>query len=214
MIARNAQTEATLVEELNQGQGSQYNPKGFTPEVTYARQMGRRYQIGPYISEFPEDKLHKDATEIESEDRKTGAADDLDFLVLPRPLKALAETVRSSRSITQLEANWDGEGSMGCTEETWRRAAMIIVKNSLQVWRTCRKTVAPPRIMPDLEGGIDIHWEDATYELLLNVPSDRSEPATFFGNNRTNPDAEKTFGQLGPEECSRLGVATWLAQMV
>ena len=132
---------------------------------------------------------------------------------LPAGLSGVARAIRESHRIVELPPDWDGEGGLGCGEDTWQRAGDIILDHVTTLWEQQDKVVAPYRIMPDLEGGIDVHWRSGSYELLLNVPGDPAGPAAFFGNHREKHAECKTSGQLEPGTTVNPGVLVWLAQM-
>lgn len=88
------------------------------------------------------------------------------------------------------------------------------MENSKRAWQICRKVPPAPTVMPGLDGGIAVDWEGGSFGLLLEVPPDVNESATFYGDNRANPKTESTSGQIGPDTVLHPGVASWLAQMI
>lgn len=136
-----------------------------------------------------------------------------EFPMLPPSLAPVAQILRESHQVVNLPPDWDGEGGKVCTEETWGRAASIVVHHTRIIWEQYSKVIPPHRIIPDLEGGIDVHWRRGPYELLLNVPDDASEPVTFFGNHREKYKSCKTSGELEADNTVNAGVLVWLAQM-
>lgn len=95
----------------------------------------------------------------------------------------LAEAIRASRYILDLEDDWDEEGSPRFNEATWQRATNF-VKQVVSSFRQQPNGfwVDPPRILPGPKGSIDIHWKTSKRELLINVPENLSEPADYYGS--------------------------------
>jgi hypothetical protein len=40
-----------------------------------------------------------------------------------------------------------------------------------------------PAILPGPNGSIDLHWKTPRFELLVNVPREEANPATFYGDD-------------------------------
>lgn len=93
----------------------------------------------------------------------------------------LAEAIHASRSILDLEDDWDEEGSPGYKEATWNRAAEFVKDVALAFHQRSGVWVDPPRILPGPEGSIDIHWKTSKRELLINIPEHDEEPADYYG---------------------------------
>lgn len=107
----------------------------------------------------------------------------------------LVEVIRSSRSILSLEDNWDDEGSPSFTETTWSRATKLIKDLANSHWRACGVWVNPPRILPALQGSIDVHWKTEKRELLMNVPA---EVGASFGYYGSGSSKDTIKGKLDP----------------
>jgi|GEM_PF-3180535 len=94
----------------------------------------------------------------------------------------ISEAIRDSRSILDMKDNWDEEGSPGYTEATWNRAVQFIRENVRRLRQFNGVRIAPPRILPGPDGSIDIHWKLPKRELLINIPLDPEEPASYYGD--------------------------------
>jgi hypothetical protein len=93
----------------------------------------------------------------------------------------LAEAIHASRSILDLEGDWDEEGSHGYGETTWNRAAEFVKDAASAFHQRSGVWVDPPKISPGPEGSIDIHWKTSKRELLINIPDDSEEPVDYCG---------------------------------
>jgi hypothetical protein len=128
-----------------------------------------------------------------------------DFDDFGPPLKALdmsaiMQAIESSRSIVDLKDNWDDEGAVGYSQDTWDRATRFLQKLAALAFRSLGVTVDPPRILPGPEGGIDILRKTDRYELLINIPANPAEPASYYGDNKLgNMPIKNTFHPSKPD---------------
>lgn len=117
---------------------------------------------------------------------------------LPSALAHLATALASSRPMLDLQQDWDGQGSPGYREATWRRAADVLLGSVLRLWLECGATTPAPKVRKGPWGSIDFHWQTPTRELLINVPADPTEPADYYGDDGVGGQPIK--GTLGPEQ--------------
>lgn len=95
----------------------------------------------------------------------------------------LLEAIHKSRSILQLERDWDGEGSPGFSEATLKRATDFLISSASRYWRDHRKRLIAPRILPGPDGNIDLHWKTPRRELLISIPTNPAESASYYGDD-------------------------------
>lgn len=105
-------------------------------------------------------------------------------LVFIPPINSLIHAIQGSRNIMELEDDWDEEGSPGYSQSTWNRAVKFLLANALILWRRHKVCFGAPRILPGPYGSIDLHWRTPKRELLINVPADAEEPASYYGDDR------------------------------
>jgi hypothetical protein len=119
----------------------------------------------------------------------------------------LEDLISSSKWITQLEDNWDDEGGQGYSIDTWERATRFLRKQ-VEVLEDdfCCIPVPLPQIAPADNGSIDLHWSFDNRQLLVNIPSDSSNLATYFGENSKG---ETVAGKLDPGH-HNFTLAAWL----
>lgn len=121
----------------------------------------------------------------------------------PRPLGPtpgiahLADEIEASRSMLELEEDWDGEGSPGYEEATWRRAVDFLVGNASRLNDEYGVAIESPRIRKGPRGSIDLHWRMPDRELLVNIPADHGLPADYYGDDGNG--GQQTKGTLNPE---------------
>lgn len=96
----------------------------------------------------------------------------------------LYEEIDKSKYILKLEDNFDDNGSPSYNYETWVRATnftekfmkFLIIDNS-------KKDIEIPHIYHGPEGTIDILLKNENLRLLINIPINQEQPATFYGDD-------------------------------
>lgn len=116
--------------------------------------------------------------------------------------------IQASRSILEIEDNWDEEGSAGYSEATWERAIQFIKVTAISYVRETNQRIILPKITPGPEGSIDIRWKTAKRSLLINFPSNENEPADFFGSNKGRDSIKGTLDLSS----QNLWLLMWLAR--
>jgi len=99
-------------------------------------------------------------------------------------LQHITVAIEKSRWLLELKPGWDGENSANYAEETWDRAVQFLVKHSLWLWRKHSIIIDAPEIAPGPHGSIDLLWRTSKYELLVNIPTESSALAGFYGDDR------------------------------
>jgi len=131
--------------------------------------------------------------------------------ILPRELSAISSAIEDSMAIVNCRPDPSDDLALSCSQEAWRRATKILIDHALSVWEKIKVVVRPPVISPGPEGSVDLYWTAAPYGLLLNVPANPKEPATYFGDDARNPDSNRTSGKLDLTKPTDIGVLMWLA---
>jgi len=128
---------------------------------------------------------------------------------IPMPLRHLSGAIAESRKMLDYADDWDGEGSLGYEEATWRRAVGLLLRCASAAWHADGTHGDAPRITSGPMGSIDLHWKLPQRELLINVPADPDIAPTFYGDNRAGEFAIK--GSLDEARDNRW-LAVWLAE--
>ncbi|MGH2534457.1 MAG: hypothetical protein ACRDJW_19490 [Thermomicrobiales bacterium] len=128
---------------------------------------------------------------------------------LPPSLSHVAAAIVASRSMLDLDDDWDGESSPGYAEAIWRRAVGLLLMSALELVEERGLTAPLPKIRKGPLGSIDLHWRTPSRELLVNVPADVDEPADYYGDDRAGGHVIK--GTLDPDE-ENDWLMMWLAK--
>jgi len=99
---------------------------------------------------------------------------------LPQELNAIFNSIQRSKYILELEENWDSEGAKSYKKSTWIKAIHFLVNYSKEIFESIGKIIEPPRITHGPDGSIDILWKNTNYRLLINIPADTDNIASFL----------------------------------
>src|SRR5688572_9823361 len=108
---------------------------------------------------------------------------------LPAALGSFAQEIDRSRAKLELADDWDGDGSPGYAEATWRRAVAIAVGSAARFLTLHGEVPPDPAIAKGPDGSVDVLWRSGTKKLMVNVPADGGT-VTCHGFDRDNPDRE------------------------
>lgn len=112
-----------------------------------------------------------------------------------------------SRDMLDWEDNWDDEGSIAFQPSTFERARRFVVRSisGSSIFYGSEDLV--PRVLPGESGSIGLHWRTSRRELLLTIPSDPGEMATFYGDDRADQSIKGTVDS----SASQPWLIVWLA---
>jgi len=132
-----------------------------------------------------------------------------DKLDLDAPERTIAELNREidrARTVFDSQSDWDHDGGTAYSAATFDRAAAFLRNCLRQMWMFYGVVASVPRIGPGPNGSIDIHWKMPAWELLINVPSETSELATFYGDDY---GTQRVRGSFDLKDFS-VGILLWL----
>ena len=130
---------------------------------------------------------------------------------MPAELSPVADAIENSKEVLNRPPDPSDDLSLRCSQEAWHRATKILIDHALSIWEKAKVVIRPPVIAAGPDGSVDLYWTAAPYGLLLNVPADPKQPATYYGDDATNPDSNRTSGKLDPTKPIDMGVLMWLA---
>ncbi len=102
---------------------------------------------------------------------------------LPSALLDIYDSIDKSKYILDFEDNWDDEDSPAYQVATLRSAILYIINLSILALDKLDKVIPTPEILHGPDGSIDILWKNEKFRLLINVPENSNESATFYGDN-------------------------------
>jgi hypothetical protein len=128
---------------------------------------------------------------------------------VPAALEAVARALQGSRALLELGDDWDGDGTRGFSEQTWRRVADFVARGTTQLLERNGIVTEDIEVMPASDGALGIDWRTATRELLVTVPADTSKDALFYGDDGAGRRTIKgTLDRAAPNRW----LTEWLAE--
>jgi hypothetical protein len=121
----------------------------------------------------------------------------------------LAETLRKARELTGLADNWDDEGSLGYSIETWRRVRRFLLLQSSLSAKVFQMELPIPQINPADQGSMDVFWRLPRRQLLVNFPKQSESPITYYGRDETG---RNTVTGRTQDSDPRQDLVAWLIQ--
>jgi hypothetical protein len=103
---------------------------------------------------------------------------------LPDQLSHICLEIERSREFIQDLAQSIEESEKPHTIDVWERAVRFLARNSWWALARFGCAIDAPRVLPGPEGSMDLHWDYPEYELLVNIPSQQSAFAGFYGDDR------------------------------
>jgi hypothetical protein len=100
----------------------------------------------------------------------------------------LETEIRRAKSIPEIHGP---EGLY--SQETLDRAVAFLRMHVERLWRSYGVRAPIPAIGPGPDGSVDIFWELAPWQLLVNIPANPNALATFYGHDQRQ---QKTKGSV------------------
>jgi hypothetical protein len=113
------------------------------------------------------------------------------------------EITRAEKLVGTLDSE---EESLAYSRETLNLAIVFLRVQSSQFRKMYSFCPPVPQIGPGPNGSVDLHWKQDNWELLINIPSDKSEQASFYGDDY---GTQRIRGTLHPRKIN-YGIIAWL----
>lgn len=104
-------------------------------------------------------------------------------LQIPDRLAHVIDAIEESRALLELPNDWDGNGTPGFTEQTWTRAAEVLIAFATLLATHHRVMVEDVEILPGANGGLDIDVRSGDRQLLFAVSSHPQQEVRFYGDD-------------------------------
>jgi hypothetical protein len=180
------------------------NPKKEALDIQYAREVyDTKSLLGDINLNKAWNKFFKKSLPKKSHS-KINALLEIDLfenkIYLPILFKELINEIDNSKYLLEFKENWDDEESKGYKENTWVKSIIFLVDLTTWIYDQYDKKIETPKIYHGNNGSIDILWENDKYRLLINIPEDNDNPATFYGD-----DYKKQYikGSINPSDYTK-----------
>lgn len=109
--------------------------------------------------------------------------DDKIIAEVSNDLYDLAEEINSSKYMLEYDNDWDEEGSIGYSKETWIKAIQMIIQY-FEFAKNIGMILKTPKIYHGPNGSIDFLWQTKITRLLVNIPPIQGGQITFYGDDK------------------------------
>ena len=100
---------------------------------------------------------------------------------------------KRSEDILKMHVDCEDEESPLYQREVLSRSIAFVKNHARWLAKECRQEMDTPEILPGPDGSIDVHWRQSSYELLVNIPTDMHNRATYYGDNYRSSVIKGTF---------------------
>jgi hypothetical protein len=107
----------------------------------------------------------------------------IDFRSLSEIPEEISQSIEGARASVSTTADSDDPDFQPSDAKALELACDFVERNLHRLWYSSRTRVPLPRILPGPGSGIDIHWKEQGFEMLINVPSPPTLHATFYGDD-------------------------------
>lgn len=113
-------------------------------------------------------------------------------LKIPTTNKELESILIEGKYILDLKDNWDDEGSVGYTIESWRAAAHFIINFNRWIKGIFSGSLHLPKMHHGPKGTIDVIWHEDNFRLFVNIDIINNK-GTFYSDTPKKQFSEGEF---------------------
>jgi|WetSurMetagenome_2_1015567.scaffolds.fasta_scaffold60919_3 hypothetical protein len=149
-----------------------------------AARMEKKYS--PYKAHLLVEHSQKEKNNI-----KKIIVDNICFYIR-QELYVLRDAIQNSKYIFELKDDWDDEGTIGYSKDTWEKAIKFLIKFAERILDNYKRVIYIPNIFHGKNGGIDILWEENDFRMLIRIDGN-VEKATFYADDFKQQSSEGEF---------------------
>ncbi len=113
-----------------------------------------------------------------------------------------------------LDEDWESQGGTNFNKETIKRAKDLIIK-IMDYFSDQRIEFFPPKILPLLDGSLDVKWENNLFRLIINIPSEISQLVEIYGDlKQAVPDENNEADCRIPYTIVKVTIIEWLKKIL
>jgi hypothetical protein len=113
-------------------------------------------------------------------------------LKIPITNKELESVLLEGTYILELKDDWDDEGSVGYTLESWKAGAYFIINFNKWIKGIFSGSLHLPKMHHGPKGTIDIAWHEDNFRLFVNIDFDNNK-GTFYSDTPKKQFSEGEF---------------------
>lgn len=113
-------------------------------------------------------------------------------LNIPTSIRELENVFTEGKYILNLKDDWDDDGSVGYTQESWEAASHFIINFNKWVKGIFSGSLYLPKMSHGPKGTIDIIWQEDNFRLFVNVDFVNNK-GTFYSDTPKKQFSEGEF---------------------
>lgn len=126
----------------------------------------------------------------------------------PPGFPEIEERLVAARGQLPAQDNWDDEGAIAISADTFHMATRFLLKTARAVRVRSGITLPAPKIGPCADGSIDLYWRTDKFTLLINLQPEDNAESDFYGET---PNGLKLKGTFRPSQ-QDFALIHWLAE--
>lgn len=110
-----------------------------------------------------------------------------------RKLSSLYQTIKDSKSILELQEDWDENGALPCNFNSYIASIEFLITYSKEVLNSYNVIIDSPEINIARDGSIDLEWRGKNYILLINFNNSDNINIQYYGEDNISKTIIKGF---------------------
>lgn len=113
-----------------------------------------------------------------------------------------------------LDEDWESEGGTNFNRNTIKSAKDLVI-DVMNYFSDQRIEFFPPKILPLLDGSLDIKWENNLFRLIVNIPSEVTQLVEIYGNLKQSiPEKNNEVDCRIPYVTVKVMIIEWLKEIL
>lgn len=113
-------------------------------------------------------------------------------LKIPISSKSLIAILEKAKYILRLEEDWDDEGAMPYSIDSWKAGAQFLISFYSWLHVNAKGSLHNPKMHHGPNGTIDIAWNEDNFRLFINIDKENNV-GTFYSDTVNNQYSEGQF---------------------
>ena len=124
------------------------------------------------------------------------------------------ESILDNVTATILDEDWEAQGGTNFTKNTIKLVKDLVIE-IMDYFSDQRIEFFPPKILPLLDGSLDIKWENNLFRLIVNIPSKVSQLVEIYGDLKLSVLEENNEADCRiPYTIVKVTIIEWLKKIL
>ncbi|MHA1661614.1 MAG: hypothetical protein ACTSUT_21170 [Promethearchaeota archaeon] len=124
------------------------------------------------------------------------------------------ESIMDQVTVAILDEDWESQGGTTFNKNTIKRVKDLVV-DIMDYFSDQRIEFFPPKILPLLDGSLDIKWENNLFRLIVNIPSKVSQLVEIYADLKHSiPEENNEADCRIPYNIVKVMIIEWLKKIL